>query len=63
MKDFIRFMIIYLPDVQKFITNIGKQTAFGEQHELTMHTDVLDVQVLVTLSHGSNNEHRMPGAQ
>jgi hypothetical protein len=49
--------------MQKSVTNNGKHTACGEQHELTMHTDVFDVQVYVILLHGSKIEHRIPGAQ
>jgi len=49
--------------MQKSVTNKGKHTACGEQHELTMHTDVFDVQVYVILLHGSKIEHRIPGAQ
>ncbi len=49
--------------MQKSIHNIGKHTACGEQHELTMHTEVFDVQVYVILSHDSKIEHRIPGAQ
>jgi len=49
--------------VHKFVNNNGKHTACGEQHELTMHTEVFDVQVNVMLSHASKIEHRIPGAQ
>jgi hypothetical protein len=49
--------------MQKSVINNGKHTACGEQHELTMHTDVFDVQVYVILLHGSKIEHRIPGAQ
>jgi hypothetical protein len=49
--------------VQIFVNNNGTHTACGEQHELTMHTEALDAQAKVTLSHGSKIEHRIPGAQ
>ncbi len=49
--------------MQKFVNNNGKHTACGEQHELTMHIEVLDVQVYVILSHASKIEHRTPGAE
>ena len=52
-----------IPDVQKLTNDNGKQTACGEQHELTMHTELLDVQVYVVLSHGSKIEQRIAGAQ
>ncbi len=41
----------------------GKHTDFGVQHELTIHTDVFDEHVFVILLQGSNNEHKLPGAQ
>lgn len=49
--------------MQIFIANKGKQTACGEQHVLTTHTEVIDLQVNVTLLHGSKSEQRIPGAQ
>jgi hypothetical protein len=49
--------------VQKGVDKNGKHTACGEQHELTIHTEVFDAQVYVLLSHGSKIEHRIPGAQ
>jgi hypothetical protein len=49
--------------VHKFVNNNGKHTACDKQHELTMHTEVFDVQVNVILSHASKIEHRIPGAQ
>ncbi len=49
--------------MQKSVIGNGKHTACGEQHELTMHTDVFDVHVYVILLHGSKIEHRIPGAQ
>ncbi len=52
-----------VPGVQKIVDKNGKHTACGEQHELTIHTEVFDAQVYVTLSHGSKIEHRIPGAQ
>jgi hypothetical protein len=52
-----------LPATQKFVNNNGKHTACGEQHVLTTHTEVLDAQVCVILSHGSNSEHKTPGPQ
>ncbi len=39
------------------------QTACGEQHELTTHTKIFDVQVYVVVLHGSKIAHRIPGAQ
>jgi hypothetical protein len=54
---------VSLPNMQKFVNCSGKHTACGEQHELTMHTEVFDAQVYVVLSHSSKIEHRMPGAQ
>ncbi len=38
-------------------------TVCVEQHELITHTEVLIVQLYVTLSHGSKSEHKIPGAQ
>ncbi len=52
-----------VPPSQKVVDKNGKHTACGEQHELTIQTEVLDAQVYVTLSHGSKIEHRIPGAQ
>jgi hypothetical protein len=49
--------------LQKFVDKTGKHTACGEQHELTIQTEVFDAQVYVILSHGSKIEHRIPGAQ
>ena len=49
--------------MQKFVHDNGKHTACGEQHELTMHTEVFDTQVYVILSHGSKIEHRILGTQ
>ncbi len=49
--------------MQKFVDNNGKHTACGEQHELTTHVEVFDVQVYVILLHNSKIEHRIPGAQ
>jgi hypothetical protein len=54
---------VLLPDVQTFVHNNGTHTFCGEQHELTMHTEVFDAQAYVILSHGSRIEHRIPGAQ
>ena len=34
-----------LPVWQKFVDDNGKQTAWGEQHELMMQTEVFDEQV------------------
>lgn len=45
------------------VTNNGKQIACGEQHELTIHTDVFDAHWLVTLSQGVRIEQSIPGAQ
>ena len=52
-----------LPPVQKFVTDNGRHTACGEQHELVMHTEVVNAHVYVILSHDSKIEHRIPGAQ
>lgn len=52
-----------VPDWQKSVAFNGKHFACGEQHELTMHTEVFDEQVYVVVLHGSNSEHRIPGAQ
>ncbi len=52
-----------VPLLQKFVDKTGKHTACGEQHELTIQTEVFDAQVYVILSHGSKIEHRIPGAQ
>ncbi len=52
-----------LPNMQTSVNKNGKHTACGEQHELTMHTEVFDGQVYVILSHSSKIEHRIPGAQ
>jgi hypothetical protein len=49
--------------MQNFVHDNCKHTACSEQHELTMHTEVFDVQVYVILLHGSKIEHRIPGAQ
>jgi hypothetical protein len=49
--------------MQKLVNSNGKHTACGEQHELTTHTEVFDVQGYVILLHGSKIEHRIPGAQ
>ena len=49
--------------VQNVVKNKGKHTARGEQHELIIHTDVLDAQSFVTLLHGVKIEQRIPGAQ
>jgi hypothetical protein len=57
------FYKVSLPDLQKLVNNSGKHTACGEQHELTMHTDVIEAQLYVTLLHGSKIEQRIPGAQ
>ncbi len=54
---------VSVPLSQKVVEKTGKHTACGEQHELTMQTEVFDAQVYVILSHGSKIEHRMPGAQ
>ena len=54
---------IILPDIQNVVNTNGKHTVCGEQHELIIHTDVLDPQSSVRLSHGRNNEQRIPGAQ
>ena len=43
--------------MHKSVENNGKHTACGEQHELTMHTDVFDAQVNEVLLHGSKIEH------
>jgi hypothetical protein len=43
--------------MQKFINNNGRHTACGEQHELTMHTEVFDAQAYVILLHSSKTEH------
>jgi hypothetical protein len=55
--------VVSLPDMQKLVHDIGKHIACGEQHELTMHTEVFDAQVYVILLHGSSIEHKTPGAQ
>lgn len=34
-----------LPNIQNVVTDKGKHTAAGEQHELTMHIEVFDAQV------------------
>lgn len=49
--------------MQKFVSDNGRYTACGEQHELTAHTDVFDAQVYVILLHDSKIEHIIPGAQ
>jgi hypothetical protein len=49
--------------MQRFVHANGKHIDCDEQHELTIHTDVLDTQVFVILSHSSKIEHRIPGAQ
>ena len=49
--------------MQRSVNNSGKHTACGEQHELTMHTDVFDAQVYVILLHGCKIEHTTAGAQ
>lgn len=51
------------PDTQKFVNDNGKHIGCDEQHELTTHTEVFDVQVYVILLHGSRIEHKIPGAQ
>ena len=56
-------MFVLLPVRQKFVHNNGKHTVCDEQHEFTMHTEVLDAQVYIILSHGSKTEHRLAGAQ
>ncbi len=43
--------------MQKFVEDNGKHINCGEQHELMMHTDVFDAQILVILSHDSKIEH------
>jgi hypothetical protein len=48
--------------MQTFVNDNGKHTSRGEQHELTMHTEVFDAQICVILLHGSKIEHRIPGA-
>ncbi len=52
-----------LDDGQNVVHANGKQTFFDAQHELTIHTDVLDEHVFVILLQDSNNEHKLPGAQ
>ena len=54
---------VILPETQRFVIDNGKHTVCGEQHELTMHTEVFDAQVYAVLLHGSNIEHTIPGAQ
>jgi hypothetical protein len=54
---------VSLPKMQKSVTSSGKHIGCDKQHELTMHTDVFDAQVLVILLHGCKIEHRIPGAQ
>ena len=49
--------------MQKRVNDSGRHTACDEQHDFTMHIEVLNAQLCVILSHGSSNEHEMPGAQ
>ena len=49
--------------MHKFVQDNGKHTGCGEQHELTMHTEVFDAHVFVIFLHGSKIEHRTAGAQ
>ena len=49
-------------DEHKLVHANGKHTACGIQHELTMHTDVLDAHSPVAL-HDSMIEHKQAGAQ
>jgi hypothetical protein len=49
--------------MQKSVIVNDKHTGCSEQHELTTHTGVFDVQANVILLHGSKIEHRIPGAQ
>jgi hypothetical protein len=52
-----------LPNMQRFVTDAGKHTVCGEQHELTTHIEVFDAQVYVILLHDCKIEHAIAGAQ
>jgi hypothetical protein len=51
------------PNEQRVVNSNGKHTACDEQHELTTHTEVFDVQVYLIVLHGCKSEHSIPGAQ
>ena len=52
-----------LPVLQKSFNSNGKHTAFGEQHELMIQTEVFEAQVCIVLLHDSKIEQSIPGAQ
>ncbi len=55
-------LFMTLPNVQKLVTDGGRHTARGEQHELMTHIELFDTHWFVILLHGSSIEHRIAGA-